>query len=57
VAATSEAASLLGVDAGVLEPGRPADAVVLEGDPLADPATYRDVSLVVQDGKVVFEAS
>jgi imidazolonepropionase-like amidohydrolase len=55
VAATSEAANLVGVDAGALEPGRIADAVVLRGDPLDDVAAYRDVSLVVQDGAVVVD--
>ncbi|MGH2795570.1 MAG: amidohydrolase family protein [Actinomycetota bacterium] len=53
VAATSEAASLLGVDAGVLEPGKLADAIVLDGDPLTDVSAYRRVSLVVQDGRVI----
>lgn len=56
VAATSEAAALLNIEAGVLEAGLLADAVLLGGDPLTDPAAYRDVSLVVQDGNVVFGA-
>jgi imidazolonepropionase-like amidohydrolase len=56
VAATSEAAKLLDLPAGVLEAGRLADAVLLREDPLSDVAAYRDVALVVQDGRVVFEA-
>ena len=56
IAATSEAAALLNIGAGALEPGMLADAVLLEGDPLTDPAAYRAVSLVVQEGAVVFDA-
>jgi imidazolonepropionase-like amidohydrolase len=56
VAATSEGAALLNIPAGALEAGLLADAVLLAGDPLTDPAAYRDVSLVVQDGVVVFDA-
>jgi len=55
VAATSEAAALLNIQAGALEPGLLADAVVLARDPLTDPAAYRDVALVIQDGVVVFD--
>jgi imidazolonepropionase-like amidohydrolase len=56
VAATSEAAALLNIQAGALDAGLLADAVVLAGDPLTDPTAYREVSLVVQDGVVVFDA-
>jgi imidazolonepropionase-like amidohydrolase len=56
VAATSEAAALLGIDAGSLEPGRIADAVLLNGDPTSDVAVYRDVAVVVQDGNLVHDA-
>ncbi len=35
---TREAAKLAGYDGGVLAPGKPADFVVLDGDPLADSA-------------------
>ena len=52
-AATSEAASLLGVDAGELAAGKIADAVVLDGDPLTDVSAYERVGLVVQDGRIV----
>ena len=56
VAATSEASALLGLEAGALESGRIADAVLLDGDPLVDAAAYRSVALVVQDGAVVVDA-
>lgn len=55
VAATSEAAKLLDIQAGALEPGLFADAVLLRGDPLSDVDAYRDVALVVQDGRLVLE--
>lgn len=58
VAATSEAASLLGLDdIGVLEPGRIADAVLLEGDPLADVGAYARPAIVVQGGRVAVDRS
>jgi imidazolonepropionase-like amidohydrolase len=55
IAATSEAAALLDVEAGSLIPGRLADAVLLDGDPLADVASYRRVALVMQSGRVVVD--
>lgn len=55
VAATCEAAALVEVDAGVLEAGKIADAVLLDGDPLTDVSAYRRVKLVVQDGRVVVD--
>jgi imidazolonepropionase-like amidohydrolase len=55
VSATSDAAALLRIAAGVLAKGKLADAVALDGDPLADVSAYRKVALVVQDGKVVVD--
>lgn len=54
-AATVEAARLLGVDAehGVLAPGRRADLVAVDGDPLADITALRNVRLVLLAGRVV----
>lgn len=57
-AATSEAARLLGIDAevGTLEPGKLADVVLVAGDPVAEPALWRDPArtiLVAQDGRIV----
>ncbi|MBI4728373.1 MAG: amidohydrolase family protein [Acidobacteria bacterium] len=55
-AVTSEAADLLGLaDAGALESGRAADAVLLDGDPLADAGAYGRVALVVQAGRVIVD--
>ena len=57
-AATSEAAKLLGLagEVGTLEPGMRADLIAVAGDPLADPALWRDPSRVVfvmQGGRIV----
>jgi imidazolonepropionase-like amidohydrolase len=52
-AATITAAEALGQpDLGVLEPGKLADVVVLEGDPLADIQNARRTRLVVKNGQV-----
>jgi imidazolonepropionase-like amidohydrolase len=40
-------------DLGTIEPGKIADLVVLTGDPLADIANLRKVSMVVKDGRTV----
>jgi imidazolonepropionase-like amidohydrolase len=39
---------------GTLEPGKLADFVVLDGDPLADTAALRQVRMVVKEGEVVY---
>ncbi|HVE97980.1 MAG TPA: amidohydrolase family protein [Mycobacteriales bacterium] len=41
---------------GRIEPGRPADVVVLRADPLVDPAAWRSPSLVLVGGRAVGEA-
>lgn len=58
-AATGHAASAIGLGhvLGTLEPGKLADLVVVDGDPLADIAAIRDVDVVIKGGQVVFEAS
>jgi imidazolonepropionase-like amidohydrolase len=57
VAATSGAADALGLgDVGRIEPDAVADLVVLDGDPLSDPAVLLDadrISLVVQGGEIL----
>ena len=51
--ATLHAAALLGVDdRGVIAPGRLADLVAVDGDPLADISVTERVSFVMQGGKV-----
>jgi imidazolonepropionase-like amidohydrolase len=54
-AATSTAADLLGVDAGVLAEGRRADLLVLAGDAGADVRALRDPRVVIKAGAVAFE--
>lgn len=56
VAATSESSALVGIEAGALEEGKLADAVVLDGDPLSDVSAYERVNLVVQDGRAIHPA-
>ncbi len=57
-AATSEAARLLGIadEVGTLEPGKAADLILVSGDPLAEPALWRDharIALVARAGRIV----
>lgn len=53
-AATSEAAAALPSEQiGVLEAGRAADLLIIDGDPLADLTALRDVMGVLRDGRVV----
>jgi imidazolonepropionase-like amidohydrolase len=52
--ATSVSAALLGLGelTGAVEPGRSADLIAVEGDPLADISAVRRVSFVMKGGKV-----
>jgi enamidase len=56
-ALTVQAARYLGIDdrLGTLEPGRIADLVMVDGDPIEDLGALRNVVLVVKDGRVVVE--
>lgn len=56
--ATRNAAAHLGRDdeLGTLEPGKVADLIVVDGDPLEDLSALRNVELVVKGGEVVIEA-
>ncbi len=48
VAATATAGELLGVDAGVLAPGRPADVLLLDADAGADVRALREPRTVIK---------
>ncbi len=55
-AATLDAARVLGrTDLGRIAPGCVADFVAVDGDPLADAAALRRVTLVIQDGRIVLD--
>lgn len=58
-AATRDAARLLGLERerGTLEPGRAADLVLLDGDPLADIRATRRIAAVVQGGELLDRAA
>ncbi len=51
--ATTNAASLLGVDAGVLEAGKIADVIAIDGDPLKDVKALEKVVFVMKGGVIV----
>lgn len=53
MAATRNAADLLGVSTiGTIQPGRFADLVAIEGDPLADIKLLRNISFVMKGGQI-----
>jgi hypothetical protein len=51
------AAAVAAADLGTLEPGRRADLVILEADPLADARNYRRIAAVMKDGDLVDRAA
>jgi imidazolonepropionase-like amidohydrolase len=54
-AATSNIAKAYGksADLGTVQPGKLADLVVLNADPLANPANYRAIAMVIENGAIV----
>ena len=54
---TRNAATYLGIgdETGTLEPGKVADIVIIDGDPLSDPSDLANVKLVLRNGEVVFD--
>lgn len=56
LAGTREAADLIGrEDVGVLEPGRWADLVAVEGDPLSDITVLERPAVVMKGGRIAFD--
>jgi len=53
-AATRNGAIAMGIDrdAGTLEPGKRADLIVLDADPTADAASFRQVRMVMRNGRL-----
>jgi len=55
IAATRNAAEVcgLGQELGTLEPGKIADILVIDGDPLQDLANLTKVRLVIKEGVII----
>jgi imidazolonepropionase-like amidohydrolase len=47
--------TLHGAEIGTLEPGKLADIVIVDGDPMRDTAALLRVTMTIKDGQVVFE--
>jgi imidazolonepropionase-like amidohydrolase len=58
VAATRNAADVVGEGKrlGTIEPGKLADILVIDGDPLRDISDIRKVALVIKDGRILDSA-
>jgi imidazolonepropionase-like amidohydrolase len=54
--ATSEPARILGINAGVLEPGRFADICLVEGDPDRSISALRNMRKVFKEGVMVYDS-
>jgi imidazolonepropionase-like amidohydrolase len=53
---TREPAKVLGVYAGVLQPGYLADIIFVDGDPLNDISSIRRVRKVFREGELMYES-
>jgi imidazolonepropionase-like amidohydrolase len=55
VAATKHGAEVsnLGAELGTIEPGKLADIIVVDGDPLVDISAMHDVTVVIKSGQLV----
>ena len=55
--ATSHAATALGISdrVGTVEPGKLADLVLVDGDPLTDIEALGRVELVMKEGRIVYQ--
>jgi imidazolonepropionase-like amidohydrolase len=51
LAATARGAELLGTNGGTLEPGKDADVIAVDGNPLEDPSALERVVFVMKEGK------
>ena len=54
--ATSDTATALGIGdrVGTIEPGKVADLVLLDGDPVSDIEALSHVTLVMKEGRIVY---
>jgi imidazolonepropionase-like amidohydrolase len=56
IACTQTASKALGLEAeiGTIEPGKVADLVALDGDPLEDICTMHNIHLVIRSGNILY---
>jgi len=57
IASTSQPADVLGINAGILEPGRLADICLIDGNPLGDISDTWNIRRVYRSGLLVYDRS